>query len=567
MATQIDETTPENSIEDFQDIDVDLQTLIAKYITPIEQIRSRNAPNVSAGVKAKQEDQPTTGTPTNKEPQESRAHAFYRSLGLPIISEEGKYYNPGFNPKRTAKEKKDQLAISTKISSVVKEMQARRETDAKTRLNIFKNAGLDAAILSTAISIPTAQKPFRVMDAGLEDVLDKDLQIVSLPYRKGYLDSFYKLADGTSPGTSFNSKISHMLRPFTTDPVISTQLSPRTCEICVPFPETKEDTAIERNTHLKRCGLEFILRLRLRERNVLEEQKSSLSFSDIQKTIGVTGDLTQLTLSQIASVIQGKISDSSDADIKKALEASLYIELYTLNDLVRSLKGLVDLYANKLTELEKIKQKIIWTPLCSIKGPEGGTTIMSGFLYPDVFLPTWTLEKRIIQLKIKSQTAKMQQDIGNSLNFNDFIVSEFHNVSNVWEQELKDAEQQKSRYEKNASDILRTIELITGEISGLGLIDILAIWISLWSLDISVLLDLLDDGAADRLYKEKDLRTAEVESRHSRNGSVDIVGNEYSALDSLDSRIVNVLDFADKLFNQKQNNATNEEGGSVVGSM
>jgi hypothetical protein len=559
---QIDETQPENSIEDFQDIDLDIQTLISKYINPIEQIRSKNAPNVSAGITAKQEDQPTAGISKNKEPQESRAHAFYRSLGLPIISEDGNYYNPGFNPKRTAKEKKDQIAISSKVSAVVKEMQARRETDARTRLNIFKNAGLDAAIFSAALSVPHGQKPFRVMDPELEDVLDKDLQTISLPYRNEWLDAAYKLSDGTSPSDTFNSNISHMLRPFTTDPAISTHLSPRVCEICVPFPEKKEDTAIERNTHLKRCGLEFILRLRLRERSVLKEQETSLSFSDIQKTIGTTGDLTQSSLSQIASVIQDTISPTS-SDITQALNSSLYIELYTLNDLVRSLKGLIHLYVDKLTELQKITQKIIWTPLCSIKGPEGGTTITSGFLFPKIFLNTWTLEKRIIQLKIKSQTAKMQQEIGSDINFGDFIMSEFHNVSNVWEQELKDAEQQKNRHEKNASDILRTIELITGEISGLGLIDILAVWIALWSLDISFLLDLLDDSAADRLYKIENLRSSEVESRHNRNGSVDILGQN-GALDALDSRIVNVLSYVDRLFELERGNPYNEEGGDVI---
>jgi hypothetical protein len=69
----------------------------------------------------------------------------------------------------------------------------------------------------------------------------------------------------------------------------------------------------------------------------------------------------------------------------------------------------------------------------------------------------------------------------------------------------------------NAASALRTVEIIMGEYTGLGLCDIIAIFTALWTVDIGVLINMLDDEAFARLYAIVSLRSPEVEARHSNN--------------------------------------------------
>lgn len=568
-----DDIKSENPLDDINDIDIDLNSLYDKYILPIESIRSRSAVNITGGIQEKPENDDNSILSTSTEPQESRAHTFYRSLGLPVVSDKG-FYNPGFNPKATIEQYKSNRNIATSINENIKYMQSFREMEAKFRKNVFKNAGADSAVYSVVLSSGICQKSFNLFDKKVGP-LDIDNQTASISQRQIFINTFYKSYDGYDILNTFDN-VSHILRPFTTDPTICSFISPRSYEICVPFALKDEDRSLEKNVKLKRPGIEFILRLRLRQKTVFYEQSNVLatvdlgsSTSDAALNQGQSGTITNrseiinnfnnLDLNNIlliAAAIQDKDSAGLD-DISKALEGTLYIELYTLNDLVRTLKALVKLYINSLESISRIMNEICWLPLASEKGPEGGTKITTGFIFPKIVNGDWELERSIARLQVKSNLSKRQMEMGDKINFSDFVSSEFNNISNTYDEELDKAKQQKKNLEAEASQALKAIELITGEISGLGLIDIIAIWIALWSLDINVLLSLIDNESADRLSKIPELQTSEVIARKQNGPFYNI--NE--ALKKLDNRIVSILSYADRIFDLIQR--PDEEGGDI----
>ena len=67
-----------------------------------------------------------------------------------------------------------------------------------------------------------------------------------------------------------------------------------------------------------------------------------------------------------------------------------------------------------------------------------------------------------------------------------------------------------------ANDALRKIEIIMGEFSGFGLCDIIATYLALWTIDQQTLVNMLDDGAFNRLYQDTTLQSAAVQARQAK---------------------------------------------------
>ena len=560
MANTTDETRNENSLDDYQDIDVDISELYNKFILPIESLRSKSSPNIAAGIKKAQDSLDSNSTGNNKEPQESRVHTFYRILGLPVLGSSS-FYNPGFDPKKTIDSKKNNDNVNSSITSSTKQLQAKRESDILKRYNIFKTAGTDAAVYSLALSVPNGQKPFSSKSVTASVPIEQD---ISIPQRDAFLNKNFTLLDSSNITNTF-SKISHSLYPVSPDAVICFSVLPKSNQVCVPFPSAKEDRSLEKNVILKCCGLELILRLRLLQN--LSSLQQSQTFQTINKDISSSaiGDLSSANVNQIAQALLN-LDKTSSSDVNSALFYTREIELENLNNYVKTLKSLIHLYSDSIKSITEISQKIIWTPLCSTKGPEGGTDVVTGFIKPKVFLQSWDLELRLTRLKLKSQLAKQQADLGNSINFSDFATSEFQNVSNVYETELSQAEQNRKNLRGQASDALKTIEMISGEISGLGLIDILAIYMALWSVSIPTLLNLLDDASAYRLYQIESLRTQDVIDRYNNIGN-DTFQKATESVLTITTNLSNVLSYADRLYAREKGVDYDSDGGNIPRSI
>lgn len=546
----IGEQQAESILDDYQSIDLDINTLVKKFIFPIDRYRSHNAPIVSGPLNQ-------AGLPSTIFPQESRAHTFYRILGLPAITPDGKFFNTGFNPLVNAEEERRRTDVYNGIPTAVKQLVQIRENSSRDNYGYFRSGGLDAAVFSVALAIPKGQRPLTVAEADELASLDKpSQQIVPIPVRKSVIERRYKQSDGSAI-TSFKDNVRHVLAPFMTDPVIAANIDPKSGStsvmVAVPF---LNDTEYERNKFAKRPGIEFILRLRLRQQNL--ENQINANFANVDLSIFET-EVSADNQREIAATLSDIGVD--EVDVNQTLGKSGRIELLTLDNLVRTYKGLISLYVKSIEIIENVYQNIVWCPMSRDGGPEKGTEVSTEYIIPQRFLNNWELERRIRQLEIKASLASQQLEIGETaeekpLAFSDFTISEFQNVADTFKNQLQEAKNERTQWETDASNALRTIEFISGEVSGLGLVDIIAIYAALWAVDITVLLDLIDDAAAKRLNDIPELKTDDTAARASKQGSA------ADAYDKLARQIQAILSYGDKLF--KSESGQHEEDGGTI---
>ena len=96
--------------------------------------------------------------------------------------------------------------------------------------------------------------------------------------------------------------------------------------------------------------------------------------------------------------------------------------------------------------------------------------------------------------------------------------------------------------------------MIVGEIAGIGLMDIICIYLALWSLDIKTLLCFLDDDSFNRMINSSSLflGVKEVVERKNSGPAFNIL----TALSNFENRLINILSFADKAFAISSNSRT-----------
>ncbi len=546
----VGEQQAESILDDYQSIDLDIDSLVHKFIFPIDRFRSHNAPIVSGSMNQ-------AGLPSTIFPQESRAHAFYRILGLPSIASDGKFFNPGFNPLVDAEEERRRTDVCASIPTAVKQLVQIREDTSRKNYGYFRSGGLDAAIFSIALAVPKGQRPLTVGDAdSLASLEGPPPQTLPIPIRRSVIERRYKQSDGSAI-KDFKDNVRHILAPFMTDPVIAANVDPKSGSasvmVAVPF---LNDTEYERNKYAKRPGIELILRLRLRQQNLANQVNAN--FDNVDLSIFET-EVSADNQREIAATLSDIGVD--EVDVNQTLGGSGRIELLTLDNLVRTYKGLINIYVKSIEIIERVYQNIVWCPMSRDGGPERGTEISTEFIIPQRFLNSWELERRIRQLEIKASLASQQLEIGETadekpLDFADFTISEFQNVADTFKSQLQEAKNERSQWETDASNALRTIEFISGEVSGLGLVDIIAIYAALWAVDITVLLDLIDDAAAKRLNEIPELKTDDTAARANKQGSA------VDAYDKLARQIQAILSYGDKLF--KSESGQHEEDGGTI---
>lgn len=527
--------------DDFQTSDLNITNLVNKFIVPIEQIRSIAAPAIFSRPQSLDSDDTLvqrnldTAQLDNSNPQESRCHAFYRMLGLPVVSSDYQFYNPGFNPKRGSKAKAHNQSVNSKISNAANLMAQFRESSARKRLTTFKKVGLDNSVY--ALVLPFL-KSFNVIGSVAWD--QQDNQSFTINARKN-IANIYTKSNGSEITELFTSG-THVLRPFVVNPSISETTMPANRLICEPFLKSKNDTQLEDNVFLYRPGIEYILRLRLKESSDDDLFKSIIFTLDSQQDVEGFSTTELKTLAEFL-LQENKLTSSIDFNT---------LELTNVNKLIKQVKYLIDLLIDEIENIVIVSQNIDWTPLCNENGPEFGTNI-SNFVIKK--RNTSELEQRIKELKVLKQKAELSRqsdsDIGK------FSLTFFDNTENLFTEELEQAQDQKDEYVRIGSVALQNIEYIVGEISGLGLIDIISIYMALWAVDLDVLLSMLDDNAFARLYDNNpNLRNSDVESRNYGGPAYGI----FEAIQIFDSQVSSILAYIDKLLESRLSGIFNYTG-------
>src|SRR3990167_9683638 len=154
----------ENISDDIQSTSSDINDLHSKFIGPIDRIRSIStpAPINAFTISVPKADEPQIDTVTRNNftnidinanrPLESRAHAFYRSLGLPVVAPDGSFYNSGFLTVNSEDLLKKREAVNNKLLSddSLQTLMRLREIQVNERLGefVFQDASSSAYTLA-----------------------------------------------------------------------------------------------------------------------------------------------------------------------------------------------------------------------------------------------------------------------------------------------------------------------------------------------------------------------------------------------------------------------------------
>lgn len=536
MPSKIPSQVYEQGFEDTQSIDLDIDSLFSKFIAPIDKIRSiSDAPagklqssQVQAGISDQAVD------PVNK--LESRLHAFYRLLGLPVVAGTN-YYNSGFNSIPSSSTSRDN--INSAISDTDITAMSLREQHPRLFSQMFTGQGFDSTLWSLLQQIV---KPFNMLDSKTNPTVvpGRDL-VVSV------LSSFYSaigntgLVSSISDGqTAFSSRMSysmtsarHILTPFSVNPSIDLTVMPVANKVCVPFLPDLQSTKVSASpdVFLPRPGLEFIIRSRLKDNNpdaqFMSDIQSVLQTGDASSTSTVTN--INLLRSTVEALAQN--NDINNADLNDIFGSFSSSQAVVVENLIKTMKGVIQLLVDAIAQIDKTSAIITFLPVPNSNGIESGGKVMNAS-------PTTKIEKDIVTLTIKQLNANQSIALDNSLGT--FATSGYTDLekTNAYAEQIDSLNRQKTSSSNAGLKALKTIEIVTGEASGLGLIDVLAIYTALWSIKIEDLLGFLDNDAFDRLNTNNPDLQAKSISRSSIT----------AAQSALQDKITSLLSFADLTF-------------------
>lgn len=565
---------PEVGIDDIENIDTDIIVLASKFIAPIDKIRSKARPATSAP--GNKNNSSITENIKNDfrdlqvdtlRPLESRAHAFYRMLGLPVVGSDTAFYNPGFDPSGVKTSEKRQ-AINTNYSNKFKNLinlVQLREKRAQERKAVFARQDLSSSLYALLLRYPL---PFNVLDPN-KTALEVDAQTFTVNDRE--LETFIFASDNANfqdqilaAGDKFKTG-SKILRPFIVDPRIENTVTPDVNKICVPFLKDKKATKLDSANFLARPGLELIVRQRLtssgEDVNFLKDVENIISEN---KSAGVTATALerQAVIDTLTALSDANKIDNNTRDIFTGISS---LQVTTINGLIKTIKSIIKRLAQAMLTIDEAKTKINWIPIPSAEDGPGGGPLGASLSRVGLKNSSSDLDTIITELNIKKLNAERRaqalEDLGD-------FASPFTSNSNLesvtkYSEQLDELVQKRDRIANEAFIAMGHIETIVGEISGLGLIDILAVYTALWSIDMASLINLLDDNSFKRMYNfNPEFRgQTEVGARFIQNGQNTV--NISTVLNNLENKISNILSFADKLLADQLQSPLEGSSGST----
>lgn len=545
-----------SSVEDIQNIENDIQKLYNRFILPIEVLRSIAEPFPIENSKDYVENMVSLFNSlqvNNHEALESRCDAFYRMLGFPVVSNDGSYYNPGFNPNQALNSKK-YLSINEKVNKDqdIQSMLAARRDIPRQLKDIFKRQGTISALYAYAL---TYNKKFNLLNESIEP-LKQDTQSFSVDVRSRWIELFKQqnpnMIEAVENAQSyFKNTIlgysltggKHILKPFVVNANIDITVTPYSNRICVPFLKSKKDTQVEENLYLNRPGIELIIRERLRDVSSVSDDFAK-SFSAIKNPTNSDKKLNiNIDYVDVVYALSGSEVGSS------SLIGFTDVQAQNTSMLIKTIKAVLSRLISAQKDIEDASRFIHWFPLPSIKGPAVGAR-EGAELYTQGIDLSSGLNYRITEMKIKKLVSEIQQTSENNSELGDFaspftiqVGGEKVDDNN---KELDSLIAKRNQLAAKAFKAMSDIEIITGEVSGLGLLDVLAIYTALWAIDIEDLLNFLDDDAFQRLKDNNPDLLPELYSSRNNTGESRII----STLKNFEIYLSNILNFADNILDK-----------------
>jgi hypothetical protein len=507
-----------------QNFDIDINSVYSDFIKSIDAIRSyTNSSTIS--------DQTATSIFTSGDPtlaklktqvstlssyQESRCHAFYRIIGFPVVSSDFQYYNPGFNIVydknntigAAASDKK--LSIAGNPISGFRNLSIKRENYVNNMLNIFSvPTTIDAGALAlsvfgrlnnaTPFSIPVTKSsaPFDTITGNQQYSADLSGRVgpntMSLTQ---YLD-----VNGNTPlAANLQPLRTHLIKPFIVDPVIDFTVNDASRLVGVPFVPDKTYLMVKDGVYVNRPIIEQVIT----DRFTVADQADSLGTADTS----VINYIKSIQAIKDDSIV----NQVTSGDVYKLSEQTQFAKFLNIIQAMA-----ISLVAARLTILQA-QSKYYWVPVPNIAGPENGLNVQGVFLSTNITPDFVTAaDQSIIQAKLRvtvnqinAQTAQISSnpDKGGFAfdNFkNNFGTDTTSSLGDIGTQSLQKLTDIRNNDLRKANDALRTVEIIMGEFSGLGLCDIIAVMGSLYIMPKESLLGFLDSDAILRMNKKLNL--------------------------------------------------------------
>lgn len=529
--------TVDRGYNDIESIESNIDTLYNRFILPIEKIRSYGSIPYQT-LSSSQISTLKSQLKTDIVPVESLCHAFYRYLGLPTVAKSGSALSPGFNP-NIDNSKRD--ALTTNLDSTTTQMTQDRENHVLTMKGIIDKQDIAASVFELVMAVqPRLFNAFDQEDQSFK-VSERDLEVDLV--KRDHINLQTDIDEArtqlaSTPITSTFDGGKHILKPFQVDPLLDFATVPLNNLMAAPFladSNAAKSSAEPEIIHV-RPVLESILRARLTDnvpdasfmtnlQNILTQIKSpSPDFTD-----DINTDALRSTLFALAE--DNKVDN---LDIDEIFNGFSSTQAIMVKNLIKMIKAVVKQLHFAVSELEKIRQKIGFLPILKLNNKSGVIgTVREGS-------GTLPIDNQILQLTIKKLNAERRLNDSKNLGpiANPFLSLE---KTDTYAQQL----QVKTQLRKNLGDLglkyVRQVEIITGEISGLGLIDVLAIYTALFSMSLEDVLGLLDSDAFNRLYDlNPELRTGPLASKSP--------SSPLTSLSSLETKVSSILSFADKLY-------------------
>jgi hypothetical protein len=511
MANDIDQ----EQFRDDQNFDVDINKVYQNFIIEIDKIRSHfNVQSNSVDIQFI--DSLTYNQTVEKNPQESRCHAFYRLIGLPIISTDGKaLYCPGHDSPNNSDQEliNSKIQIAKKISKDMFKLLDARENLPRDFASTFSLQSVTASALAMSLAeIRPFDTPLKVEEAF-------DIKKKSQSYTNKLAGRLSKTVQDYSFGETANlsSERLHILKPFIVDPRIDLMVNPNMFRLSVPFVADKSELKFTDNSYLKRPYIEKVCR----------ERFSVYTDPDLL----IVGDHTKSIINNIKNNESIKDQElvklvfNTDLITSEEIQFANYINI--IRSMLKKLSDAVDeVHLVLASDPEASSQaKYNWIPIPDKRGPEFGSQtqdVMNQQQDPNNTLWDSELISLLYRQEITSVNNKLREinksDLG-GFAFDNVEITPDSNSSDAYGDGVLKAcnelKQQRKYLTDKANQSIRHIEIIMGEFSGLGLCDILAISAAFWVVDKKVLVNMLDDTALARMNKDPSLKGQEILDRQN----------------------------------------------------
>jgi len=483
---------------------LDFDQLTATFVTAIDNIRSHYnglAPNSQQ-----------LNTPQY---QESRCHTFFRMIGFPVVVDVNNFHSPGFDPNLNVDSAS--LASNGKIdaafiaNNTLTGLSSSREQVPTDFNGIFSNGGINAqAVMFGSVFVRGFGNQFT--KSNTNPLTSDTAQVQTIQDRIQQVNSFY----GPGGFQSSNATVSgypilasrHFLKPFTVDPRIDGYIRPTKNRICAPFLVDKSQAKIFQSSNgvsdsLPRPYLERVISVRYSNQNVT-----------LPTTPG--GSVVQGIINQISS--DNTVTEQNLVNTANNALGQLYSDQIVVYDnYFKIMRILIDTLVNEIKNVQSIITQINFNPIPSPKtGVEGG---LNGGQLASPPLPDDPLSvnnkhgkgwERDIIKQMQNQAlntiildAGLQgiPDPGDFVfsNLNDTVFSMSNNIQQSSVDNLQQLQDLRNQAGNSGITSLQNIELIMGEFSGIGLIDMVAIQAALWIMPGNSLLGLIDKRAFARI--------------------------------------------------------------------